>query len=147
VEGDAMRRHLAGTHGVPLHTNKYKEFHMLIFLIRMALLVLALLVVVPAFTGGAVAIRQGGFFRGLLALLVIGLLNSAFWFVFALLTAGGVIVANALTFGLVGILLNALAFAGAGKLMPNTLHVRDFGSAFWASIVMTLCSYVIHLIA
>src|SRR4051812_16265644 len=115
---------------------------MLTFIIRVALMVLALLVVVPAFTGGAVAVRRGGFFQGLLSLLVIGLINSAFWFVFALATAGGAVLANVLTFGLVGILINALAFVGTGKLLPDTLYVRSFGSAFWASIVMTLCAFL-----
>jgi uncharacterized membrane protein YvlD (DUF360 family) len=120
---------------------------MLTFIIRVALMVLALLVVVPAFTGGSVAVRRGGFFRALLALLVLGLINSALWFVFALVTAGGVFVASALTFGIVGLLVNALGFVATGKLMPDTLYVRDFGSAFWAALVMTFCSFVIHIIA
>ena len=49
---------------------------MLEFILRAVLMVLALLVVVPALTGGKVAVRKGGFFRGLLALIVIGLTNS-----------------------------------------------------------------------
>lgn len=118
---------------------------MLELLIRIALMVLTLLIVVPAVTGGNVAVRQGGFFRGLLALLVIGLCNSALWFVFALLSVGGVIVANVLLFGLVGVLINALAFVGTSKLMPSTLYVKGFGSAFWASLVMTAASFLIHM--
>ncbi len=118
---------------------------MLELLIRIALMVLALLIVVPAVTGNKVAIRQGGFFRGLLALLVIGLCNSALWFVFALVTAGGAILANVRTFGIVGILINALAFVGTAKLMPSTLRVEGFGSAVWASVVMTLASFAIHM--
>jgi len=118
---------------------------MLHFILRIALMVLTLLIVVPAVTGNKVAVRQGGFFRGLLSLFVVGLLNSALWFVFALFTAGGAVIANVLLFGLVGILINALAFLSAGKLMPDTLRVEGFGSAAWASVVMTVASYLIHM--
>lgn len=118
---------------------------MLNLLIRIVLMVLTLLIVVPAVTGNQVAIRQGGFFRGLLALLVIGLFNSALWFVFALVTAGGALVLNAITFGAVGILINALAFLATGRLMPETLRVEGYGPAIWASIVMTAASFVIHM--
>jgi len=119
---------------------------MLQFIIRIALMVLVLLVVVPAVTGNKVAVRQGGFFRGLLSLFVIGLFNSALWFVFALATAGGALIANALTFGLVAVLVNALAFVVTSKLMPETLHVESFGSAFWASLWMTVASFAIHML-
>ncbi len=118
---------------------------MIQFLIRIALMVLVLLVVVPAVTGNKVAVRQGGFFRGLMSLFVIGLFNSALWFVFALVTAGGAILANMLTFGLIGLVVNALAFVGTSKLMPETLHVESFGSAFWASLWMTAASCLIHM--
>lgn len=119
---------------------------MLQFVIRVALMVLTLLIVVPAVTGSKVAVRQGGFLKGLLSLLVIGLINSALWFVFALLTAGGAVVINVLTMGILAVLVNALAFVLAGKLLPDTLHVDGFGAAVWASVVMTLASYAIHIL-
>lgn len=119
---------------------------MLHFIIRLALMVLALLIVVPAVTGGRVAVRQGGFLKGLLSLFVIGLTNSALWFAFALLTAGGAVVINVLTVGILAVLVNALAFVLAGKFMPDTLHVESFGSAIWASVAMTFASYFIQLL-
>lgn len=118
---------------------------MLDFIIRIVLMVLTLLVVVPAATGNRVAVRQGGFLRGLLSLLVVGLLNSALWFVFALVTVGSALVLNALLFGLVGVLINALAFVLAGRLMPSTLYVQGYGSAVWASVIMTVASFLIHM--
>ena len=118
---------------------------MIPFLIRIALMVLVLLIVVPAVTGNKVAVRQGGFFRGLLSLFVIGLFNSALWFVFALATVGGALVFNVLTFGLIAVVVNALAFVVTSKLMPETLHVESFGSAFWASLWMTVASCLIHM--
>lgn len=117
---------------------------MLELLIRVSLMVLTLLIVVPAVTGNKVAVRQGGFLRGLLSLIVIGLFNSAIWFVFALATVGGALIANALTFGLVALAVNALAFMAAGKLMPRTLHVENFWYALSASFVMTVASFLIH---
>jgi uncharacterized membrane protein YvlD (DUF360 family) len=119
---------------------------MLHFLIRLFLMVIALLVVVPAATGGAVAVRRGGLFRGLLVLIVQALVNSALWYLFAILTAGGVVVANLLLFGLVGFLINGLAFVVVGKMMPAHLQVESFGSAVWAGIVMTVMSYLIHML-
>lgn len=116
------------------------------FFLRIFLMVLALLIVVPAATGGAVAVRRGGLLWGLVALTVQALVNSALWYLFAVLTAGGVIVANFVLFGLVGLLINGLAFVLAGKLMPRHLHVESFGSAVWASLVMTVMSYAIHLL-
>ncbi len=119
---------------------------MIDFLIRITLMVLALLIVVPACTGGRVAVRRGGFLRGLLALIVLGLINSALWYVFALVTIGGAILLNWLTFGLVGLASNALGFLLAGKLMPEVLRVDGFWPAAGASLVMTVASCLIHLL-
>jgi uncharacterized membrane protein YvlD (DUF360 family) len=116
------------------------------FVVRIVLMVLALLIVVPAATGGAVAIRRGGLGWGLIVLVVQALVNSALWYLFAVLTAGGIIVANFVLFGLVGLLVNGLAFLLAGKLMPRHLHVESYGSAVWAALVMTVMSYAIHLL-
>lgn len=118
---------------------------LLTFLLKIALLVLTLLVVVPAFTGGAVAVRRGGFFRGLVSLFVVGLMNFILWLVFALATAGVALVGNFLTFGLVGVLINALAFLATARSMPEVLYVKDYGSAFWAALIMTVASGLIHM--
>jgi len=116
------------------------------FIIRILLMVLSLLVVVPLATGGSVAVRRGGLIRGLFVLFVQALVNSALWYLFAILTAGGVIFANILLFGLVGLLINGLAFVVVGKLMPRHLYVESYGSAVWAGLVMTVMSYVIHML-
>ena len=117
---------------------------LLLFLLKLFLMIVTLLVVVPAVTGGGVAVRKGGIFRGLLTLMVVGLLNFCLWLVFTLFTVGGALVANYLTFGLVGILVNALAFKCSASAMPEVLYVRSYGSAFWASIVMTIMGCLIQ---
>lgn len=117
---------------------------MLEFLIRLALMVLTLLVVVPAVTGGGVAVRQGGFFRGLLSLIVIGLVNLCLWFGITLATLGAVVPLQILTFGLVGLLINALAFKATSAVMPEVLYVKSFGTAFGASLVMTIATWAIN---
>lgn len=116
----------------------------LTFVIRLILMVLTLLVVVPAATGGAVAVRRGGFFRGFFSLIVIGLLNCCLWLGFGLFTLGGAVVANVLLFGLVGLCINALAFKLAAWLMPDVLQVRSFGSAFFASVILTLAAFLLN---
>ncbi len=108
------------------------------FLISLALQVLILLVVVPAFTGGGVMVRQGGFFRGLLVLVCIGLTNSILWFALTLLTVGMTLVLQFLTFGLVGLLINALAIKCTSAALKDVLYVRGFGSAFAAALIMVL---------
>lgn len=114
------------------------------FLISIALQVLALLVVVPAVTGNGVAVRQGGFFRGLLVLFCIGLTNMILWFGLTLVTVGMTIVTQWLTFGLVGLLINALAIKLVGKALNDVLYVRSYGSAFLAAIVMVLTNCAIR---
>lgn len=108
------------------------------FLISLALQVLILLIAVPACTGGGVMVRQGGFFRGLLVLICIGLTNSILWFVLTLLTVGMTLVLQLLTFGLVGLLINALAIKCTSSMLKDVLYVRGFGSAFGAALVMVI---------
>ncbi len=114
------------------------------FVVRLVLLLLALLVVVPAATSGGVAVRRGGFFRGVLSLFVVGLLDLVLWSGFALFTLGGAVIANILLCGLIGIFVNACAFWVAGRLMPDTLQVRNFGSACWAATIMTVVTFLIN---
>ena len=114
------------------------------FLISIALQVLALLVVVPAVTGNGVAVRRGGFFRGLLVLFCIGLTNMILWFGLTLLTVGTTLLAQWLTFGLVGLLINALAIKVVGSVLNDAFYVRSYGSAFLAAIVMVLTNCAIR---
>lgn len=117
----------------------------MILILQVVLLVLAWLVAVPALTGNNVSVR-GGFFAGLLVLLLVGVANIALWSVLTVLTVGGTIVGNHLFFGLVGLLINGLAILCTGRLFPGVLYVRDYGSAFFAALVMTLASYGIHML-
>ena len=114
------------------------------FLIRLVLMILVLLVVVPAATGNGVKVREGGFFAGLWTLITVALLNAGLWTLIGMFTLGTALVANVLLFGLVGLLINGAAFSLASKLMPGTLEVRSFGSACWASLIMTVSSMLIH---
>ncbi len=119
---------------------------LLTYLLKLVLTLVLLLVVVPAFTGGAVRVRRGGLFRGILTLLVVGFLNFCLWAGFAIFTAGGAVVLNYLTFGLVGIAINALALVLTSGVMPDVLHVERYSSAFWAALVMTIGSCLINVL-
>ncbi|MBX9686217.1 MAG: phage holin family protein [Candidatus Obscuribacterales bacterium] len=114
------------------------------FLVRLVLMILVLLVVVPAATGNGVTVRQGGFFRGLLALVVVSLLNSGLWMLVGVGTLGAALLANVLLFGLVGLCINGAAFWLTSALLPEVLQVRSFGSACWASLIMTVASMLIN---
>ena len=113
------------------------------FLISLVLQVLVQLVVVPAATGNGVAVRQGGFFRGLLALICIGLANLALWFGLTILTVGMTVLFQILSCGLVGLVINALAIQLTGAMLKDVLYVRSFGSAFFAGVIMMVCNYLI----
>lgn len=116
---------------------------MIEFAIKAVLMTLALLILVPAATGGGVAVRQGGLIKGLFTLFVIGCLNFCLWLFFGLFTVGSALVFDWLTFGLVGLLINALAYKCTASVFPEVLYVRSYGSAFWAALVMTISSYLI----
>ena len=114
------------------------------FVIRLVLMILVLLVVVPAATNYGVAVRQGGFFRGFLTLLIVSLLNSVLWIGLSVTTLGAALLANVLLFGLVGLLVNGASFYIAAGIMPDVLQVRNFGSACWAALIMTVASGLIN---
>ncbi len=113
-------------------------------LVRLVLMVLVLLVVVPAGTGGGVQVRNAGFFRALFVMLLVGLLNTGLWMLIGVSTLGVALLANVLLFGLVGLLINGAAFSLASEIFPEVLYVCSFGSACWASLIMTVASMVIH---
>lgn len=116
---------------------------MLDFVIKAVLMTLALLILVPMLTGGGVAVRSGGIIKGLFTLFVIACANFCLWLGFAFFTAGGAVLLNWLTFGLVGLLINALAYKCTAAVFPEVLYVRSYCSAFLASLVMTLSSCAI----
>jgi len=118
---------------------------MLTMILHVVLMVLAMLVAVPAFTDNGVKVR-GGFLSGLFALVVVGCVNAGLWVGLTLITVGGTMVGNVLTLGLVGLLINGLAIMLTSKLMPGTLLVRSYMSAFWAALVLTLCSCAISML-
>ena len=114
-------------------------------LLTLFLQVLVLLIVVPAVTDGNVAVRKGGFLRGLLILVGIGIINWMLWPVLAIFTLGMILIAQVVTFGLVGIIVNALAFRIAGG-MSTSFHVKSFGWALAAAITMAIANVGIHLL-
>ena len=114
-------------------------------ILTLVLQVVTLLVVVPAVTSGTVAVRQGGFLRGALIMLCIGLVNFALWPILALFTFGTIFIVQMLSFGLVGIFVNALAFRLFGGI-STALYVKNYGSALAAAITMSVANVVIHLI-
>lgn len=112
-------------------------------IIQLVLTLIVLLVVVPKATDNGVAVREGGFFRGLLTLVGVSILNRVLWMGFALFTLGGAVIANLLLFGLIGLGIHALAFKVFSWLFPDVLQVRSFGSACWASLIMMVAGYLI----
>ncbi|MBS1994544.1 MAG: phage holin family protein [Cyanobacteria bacterium SZAS LIN-3] len=118
---------------------------MLTFLIQVLLLLAALLYLVPAVTDSGVAIRQNSAFRGVLALVVIALINKIFWHVLAIAGVGASIPVALFTAGVVGWLANSLAIFTTGRLMPGVLYVRSFTAAMGASLVLMIAGWVISL--
>ncbi len=116
---------------------------MLDLIIKVILTVLAMLVAVPLLTDGNVKVRSD-FFGGLVTLLLIGVLNVLLWFGLTLVTVGGVVIANLITCGIVGLLINGLAISVTGKLLPEVLYVRHYGWAVVAGLIMTVVGYFIH---
>jgi uncharacterized membrane protein YvlD (DUF360 family) len=114
------------------------------FLVSLVLQVLVLLVVVPAVTANGVAVRQGGFFRGLIALVCIGLTNMILWFLLTIFTVGMTVLLQFLTFGLVGLLINALAIRATGSALKDVLYVKSFGSALGAALTMVIANCLIR---
>lgn len=119
---------------------------LLTLFVRLVLMILVLLVLVPAATSNGVSVRNGGFFRGLWTLLVVGLLNTGLWMLLGLSTLGAAILADILLLGLVGLLVNGTAFYVASALMPGVLQVRSFGSACFAALIMTVASLLVNQI-
>jgi uncharacterized membrane protein YvlD (DUF360 family) len=114
------------------------------FIVRLVLMALVLLVVVPGATGNGVRVRNSGFFNAVLTLFLVALLNTGLWFLVGVSTLGLALVANVLLLGLVGLVINGAAFSLASALAPDVLEVRSFGSACWASLIMTVASMLIH---
>jgi uncharacterized membrane protein YvlD (DUF360 family) len=118
---------------------------MLNFIVETILMLFVMLYAVPALTGGGVAVPAGGFLRALGALVVIGLLNTGLWTIITAFSIGGAILADYLTFGLVGLLVNALALLITARVAPSVLYVRSYWSAIGGAVVTTLASYLVAM--
>ena len=114
--------------------------------IHVLLMLAAMLYLVPAVTNSGVAIRQNSALRGILALVVIALINKIFWHLLAVLGIGLTVPSVLITAGIVGWLCNSLAIFTTGRLMPGVLYVRDFRMAMGASLILTLVGWAISLI-
>ncbi|MCC6979235.1 MAG: phage holin family protein [Candidatus Melainabacteria bacterium] len=113
-------------------------------LLKLFLMLVTLIVLVPAFTQHAVHVPRNGLFRGIAALIGIGVVNWFIWSGAALLSLGLIIPLNFMTLGIIGILFNGLAFLAIGRMFPSVLYVRGFEAAVLAAVVTTLASFVIE---
>jgi len=116
-------------------------------LIHVVLLLGALLWLVPRVTDGGVAVRQGSAFRGILALIAIALVNHIGWHLLALAGIATVVpTGTMLVAGLVAWLVQGVAFAIVGKILPGVIYVRSFGTALGAALTMTAASWLVMLL-
>ena len=119
---------------------------MLHFLVGTVLCVLVMLAIVPALTGGAVAVPSGGFFRALAAIVVISIMNWLLWSMISMTSLAGAIVGNAVTFLGASLLVTALAFWLTARMAPSVLYVRTFGGALGGAFVTTAASWVTYML-
>lgn len=92
---------------------------------------------VPYFVSG---VQVDGIATALLAALLLGVLNVTLKPILILFTLPLTLV----TFGLFLLVVNALVFQFAAGLLPG-LHVASFGSAFLASLVVSVVSWLLQL--
>jgi uncharacterized membrane protein YvlD (DUF360 family) len=119
---------------------------LLTLILHVALLLIALLYVVPVVTDSGVAIRRNSAVRGFLALVVIALANKIFWHVLTLSGVGPSIPVELFSLGVVAWLVNAVGIFITGRIMPGVLYVRSFGSAMGASLILVLAGWAISLL-
>ncbi len=74
----------------------------------------------------------------IIAALVLGLVNTVIRPVLKLLT----LPLNILTFGLLGLVINALMLWLVAGVVPG-FHVDGFGAAFWGAIILSIVSGVV----
>lgn len=111
------------------------------FFIHLLILMVAMLWLVPRFTAGGVAVRQGSVFLGLLALLVIALANHIFWHI---LVATGLAALPVTLLGgaLIGWFVNGMAIRAVGAMLPGVIYVRNTQAALGASLVLVLAGFL-----
>ena len=95
------------------------------------------ILIVPYFVGG---VQVNGLGTALVAAFLLGILNVTVKPLLILFTLPLTLV----TFGFFLLVVNALVFQLAGSLLPG-LHVASFGSAFLASLVVSLVSWLLNL--
>lgn len=114
------------------------------FVLSTLVQVLILLFVVPSCTGGGVKIKGHQFLQGLLAVCLICLLNSALWIIISVMTVGMALIFQWLTFGVVGLLINALAIKLTGRVMGDAFQVRSYAAALGAAVILVLSNLAIQ---
>lgn len=108
------------------------------FILRLALNVLALFVVeyiVPGF-------HLAGIWTGVIAAIAIGVVNT---FIRPILQIIALPI-SILTFGIAALLINVALLYGTSKFVPG-FTIDSFWTAFIASIVLSLVSWFLHLLA
>ena len=103
--------------------------------IRWLITTLAIMAV-PYLSSG---VKVDGFFSALLASAILGILNALVRPLLIILTLPLTIV----TIGLFIFVINALLFEFAAAVVPG-MHVDSFWSALWASIIVSIVSWILN---
>lgn len=115
------------------------------FLVKLVLDALIWLIVIPAVTNQGVKIN-GGFFSAVWCSLLVCIVHHILWVVIAVGTVGLAVIFQVLTFGLVGVVITAVAIDCASAMAPNMLHVRGgkFIAALTLVVLNALINYAMH---
>jgi hypothetical protein len=104
----------------------------------MFLLVPTMLFVVPTLTRGKVMVPDGSLIRGSLAVVLILLVECVLWSGLIATPRGAELLADHVTFGLVGLVFNVLALLALARLAPSVLYVKNLAWALAAAAVISL---------
>jgi uncharacterized membrane protein YvlD (DUF360 family) len=118
----------------------------MLWLFQSLLVLAAMLWLVPVLTDNNVRVH-GGFIKAALVLIGVSVFDVLLWTGLTVVTLFADVLLNFLTLGLIGLLVNALAYLIVGRLFPRSLYVRDYMSAFAAAAIMTIASWgITHFI-
>lgn len=118
----------------------------MIWLLQTLLILVAMLWLVPVLTDNRVRV-QGGLVKGALVLCGVAVFDVVLWSGLTVITLFADVLLNWLTLGFVGLLVQGLAYLIVGRLFPSALHVRNYGSAFAAALIMTIAGWgITHFI-
>ncbi len=113
-----------------------------LMLVKLALMVAVVVHVVPFFTSQQVAVQRGSYLTALLVLLALGLATG----VLNVISGGTLAQLDAMSFGIVGLLVNAGALMLVGKIKPDAFRVPNFYAAFFAAVAISFSSFVISVL-